>query len=131
MKQITILVAGHSDGITSVTEALAQKKINILSIAGEHYGEQTVVNVSVDDEMGALEVLQLNPLWQIVREDALLLRIEDEVGSLAKIARHCANAGITLRSLRFVERHNGYALVAISTDAPDRAREILQDILAE
>jgi len=131
MKQITILVGGNTDGITEVTEALAHTRISIRSIAGENYGSQTVVNVTVDDETAAMQVLQRNPLWQVIREDALLLRLDDEVGALAKIARLCANAGIPLRSLRFVERHNGYALVAISTDAPEMAREILKSVLAE
>ena len=130
MKQITILTDSQSDGITEVTEALARARINISSIAGEHYGAQTVINVTVDDEAAALDILQKNAAWQVIREDALLLRIEDEVGALAKIARRCADEGIRLRSIRFVERHNGYALVAISTNEPEKTRMLLKREIA-
>jgi hypothetical protein len=130
MKQITILTDSETDMIAEVTEALAQAGVSIRSIAGEHYGKQGVINVTVDDEQAAIDRLENRHDWQIIREDALLIRLEDEVGALAKISRRFVDAGITLRSIRFVERHQGYALVAIATGDPSKARLLLKNLLA-
>lgn len=130
MKQITILTESQNDIIAQVMEALASEKINISSIAGENYGRQTVINVTVYDEPAALLVLQKKHDWQVISEEALLVRIDDEVGALAKLARRLLNNGITLRSIRFVERHKRFALVAIATDEPEMARSLLKDMLA-
>lgn len=130
MKQITILTEAQGDIITEVTETLACARVNISSIAGEHYGRQTVVNVTVDNEFVALNALQNRQDWQVISEDALLVRIDDKVGALAILARRFSDAGITLRSIRFVERHEGYALVAIATDEPEKGRILLKNMLA-
>ena len=130
MKQITILTEAQGDIIAEVTEALAHARVNISSIAGEHYGRQTVINVTVDNETDALGALQNRQDWQVISEDALLVRVDDEVGALAILARRFSEARITLRSIRFVERHDGYALVAIATDEPEKGRELLKNMLA-
>lgn len=125
MKQITVLAATGSNVIAEVTEILADAGVNIDSIAGENYGAQAIVNVTVDDEDAALYALQKKPDWQVMSEDAVLVRIEDEVGALAKLSKRLSDSGIVIRSLRFVERCGGTALVAVSSENPAAAREVL------
>lgn len=129
MKQITILTDAQGDIIAEVTELLAQAQVNINSIAGDQYGTQSVVNISVDNETSALEALNNRHDWQVISEDALLIRIEDELGALAKLSQRFSKEKIKLRSIRFVERHKGYALVAIATDEPEKAKSFLADYL--
>lgn len=128
MKQITILASNANGLIADVTKILANAAVNIESIAGEHYGSQTVVTATVDDTEKALEALRRQEGFQAMAEDALLLRVEDEVGALAKISQRLDAAGIDIRSIRFVERHDGYALVALSVDRSAEARHILKDM---
>jgi hypothetical protein len=130
MKQITILAETGKDMIAEVTAALARAGVNISSIAGEHYGGQAVVNVTVNNEERALACLADRHDWKIMSEDALLIKINDEVGALAVIARRFVDAGIALKSIRFIERHQEYALVAVSSGDPEKARALLQDVLA-
>lgn len=129
MKQITILTRSDSDIIAEVTVLLANAGVNIDSITGEHYGTQAIVNVTVDNEEAALYVLQKRLDWQIVSEDAVIVRIKDELGSLAKLAGRLASAHVMIRSIRFVERHEGNALVAVSAENIESARGALSDIL--
>lgn len=128
MKQITILARSQGNIIREITELLADEGVNIDSITGEHYGAQAIVNVTVDNESIALYALQRRLDWQIINEDALLVQVKDEVGALAKLARRFADQGIAIRSIRFVERYEGHALVAIATEETEAARETVSDV---
>jgi hypothetical protein len=131
MKQLTIMIDDARPGtIADVMNVLAAANVNIDSISGEHYDKQTVVIASVDREAPAIAAIQRQPGWHVMSEDALLLRVEDEVGALAKVARRFTSAGLDIRSIRFVERHEGYALVAVSTGNAAEARVLVRDLLA-
>lgn len=128
MKQITVLARSQGNMIADVTDILAGAGVNIDSITGEHYGAQAVVNITVDNEQTALYALQKRLDWQIIHEDALLVQVKDEIGTLAKLARRLADKNVAIRSIRFVERYDGHALVAIATEHPEEAREAVKDI---
>lgn len=129
MKQITILSEGGADAIADITLILAEAGIDIDSITGENYGRRAVVTVTVRDYDAALNALQVHENLQVVSEDALIVRVPDEVGALAKISRRFSDAGIHIRSIRFVERHNGFSLVAIATERTEEALKLVGDIL--
>jgi len=130
MRQITILSEEKKDLITDITGMLADAKIEIESITGRNYGQRAIVTVTVNDFEKAMQVISLNNDLDIMSEDALIVRIEDELGSLAKLSQRFSNAGIDIRSIRFIERCDGYALVAISTERTDKALELVKDIIA-
>src|SRR5690606_25731036 len=103
--------------------------VNIDSITARDFGEQAIATLTTEDDRKALTILQACTDLQAICEDALIVRIEDEVGSLARLARLFMDAQIDLRSIRFVERHNGYALVAISVERTEEALELVKNIL--
>ena len=129
MKQITILSHSREDLIGDITQILCDARINIESITARNFGAQSIATITTDSHDHAMQALQNVPGLQVVSEDALIVRVKDEMGALAKLARRFTNAHIHIRSLRFVERHQGYALVAISTEHSDKAREIVGDFL--
>lgn len=129
MKQITILSENKKDPIAKITQILADAGINIESITGEHYGAQAVVTVTTEQQEATIESIEKHEGFQILSEDILLVRVEDELGALAKLSRRFSDAGINIRSIRFVERHDGYALVAISASRTNKALELVKDIL--
>lgn len=130
MKQITILTRSDKDVIAEVTALLAGCGVNIDSITGEHYGTQAIVNVTVDNEESALRALHRRLDWQIISEDAVLVRVKDEIGALARIAAQLNAESIMIRSIRFVERHDGDSLIAVSADDTKAVRKALNEILA-
>ena len=129
MKQITILARLQTNVIGEATEILAREGVSIDSITGEHYGTQTVVNITVDNLDKALYALQKRLDWQIVSEDALIVQVRDEVGALARLAGRLSGAGAVIRSIRFVERNEGMALVAIAAENMAVAREVMRDAI--
>lgn len=131
MRQITILSESDDDAISAVTSALAEAGINIHSITADHYGHQTVIHVTTDNEAGAIRVLQENGCWQVMREDALLVRVTDKPGILARIARRFDEAGTPLRSIRFVERYDGHALIALTAKNTQTAHNLMKEMEKE
>lgn len=129
MKQITILSHDREDLIGDITQILCDAQINLESVTARNFGAQSIATITTDSHDRAIQTLHNVSGLQVVNEDALIVRVKDEMGALAKLARRLADAHIHIRSLRFVERHQGYALVAISTEHSDKAREIVGDIL--
>ena len=64
-----------------------------------------------------------------VSEDAIIIRIVDEPGALARISRRFHDAEIRLRSVRIIRRSTGYGLVAISTERTEEALDLVRDVL--
>lgn len=129
MKQITVLAENKANLIADITQVLADAGINLESITGQNFGEQSITTIVTQEYGKALDILQRQPGMQVISEDALIVRIEDEQGALARLSRRFSDASINIRSIRFVERHKGYALVAISTERTDEALELVEDIL--
>ncbi len=68
--------------------------------------------------------------FDAVTEDALLIRLRDEPGALAKVARRFKEANIDLRSVRFIRRQGGWAFVALATDRTEDAKALVKEYLA-
>lgn len=128
MKQITIVTANTPGLVAEVSRVLAERSINIDTIDAEVAGEHAVIILVVDRYDSALATLR-DAGFPAVSEDAIVVRIRDEPGALAKIAQRLRDARIELRSLRILKRAGGWGLVALSTDARDEAREVVKDIL--
>lgn len=128
MKQINIVSIDRIGLFADLTEALARAKINIESVDAEQVGDYTVMVLNVDQYDCALQCLREFQGIQIVTEDAILVKLKNQPGALAQIARRFTDAGISLRSVRFIERDADFALVAISTDRTEAALALVADV---
>ena len=128
MKQITI-VTEHTAGLLArISGILAANDINIESLDAETILDHGVAILTVDRYDEALAVLRDEGL-PAVSEDAIVVRIADEPGALAKISRRFDAANIRLRSVRIMCRSGGYGLVALSTERTERALALVKDEL--
>jgi len=128
MKQIHIVSTNRIGLITELTEALAGAEINIDSVDAEQVGENAVIVLNVDQYDRALLSLREFQGIQIVTEDAILVKLKNQPGALAQIARRFTDAGISVRSVRFIQRDEDFALVAISTDRTEAALALVADV---
>jgi hypothetical protein len=129
MKQLSIISENRIGVVTEITEALAAANVNIESIDAETIGEHIVVVLNVNKYDAALQAVHQLKNMRIITEDAILVKLNDEPGALARIARRFTDAGIELRSIRFMERNSEYSLVAISTDRTANALALVADVL--
>lgn len=128
MKQISVLTENRSGILAELSLALAARDVNIESIDGEGAEQTGVVTLTVDRYDEALLALQ-EAGFRAVSEDALIVRLKDEPGALARVAERFKTENMNIKSLRFLSRDDGYALVTLVTEDNERARALVADLV--
>ena len=130
MKHLTVLLDSPSRTVADLAQALAERAINIEDIDVQEAGpDQTgVVNLTVDRYDQALQALR-DAGFRAVSEDALVIRLRDEPGALARVAVRFKEAGIAIRSMHILGRAGSSALVSIVSERPDEAKRLVRDLL--
>lgn len=119
MERIVIMARDEVGVLSDITSALAAANINLESINTQVNGEQGTIIISTDETDRALVVLA-DAGYSAVTDDAMLIRLKDEAGALALVARRFSDAGINIRSLHILDRKDGFATVALSTSPEER-----------
>ena len=128
MKEIVIVTKNRAGLVADISEALATRGINIETLDAEEVQDLAVVELTVDRYDVALQALR-DAGFEAITEDAIVVRLPDEPGALAKVARKFKEANIDLRSVRILGRQQGSALVALATERTDEARALVKDHL--
>lgn len=126
MRAIRVIVPNRPGLLAELTEVLAESGISIEQIVVETQESGAIVRMEIERDDEALKILT-DRGYHAVTDDVLLARIEDRPGALARLSRVLADGKLNIRSLHHVRREEGEALVAISTDDNERARELIGD----
>ncbi|MXW24791.1 MAG: ACT domain-containing protein [Dehalococcoidia bacterium] len=126
MKRITVAIQNRVGAIAGITETLAGADVNLVAINTERTGETGLVTLSTEegDHDRALQCL-VEAGYRAVTDEALLIRLKDEPGALAKVAARFRDAGINIQSLHILDRHEGYATVALDTEDREATAALL------
>ena len=119
MERIIITASNQVGIIADMTTVLADAGINIATIDAEGAGDTGIVILTTPENDRALDVLR-SAGFKAVTDDALVIRLRDEPGALAKVAERLRRAEVNIQSLHILARHAGYTTVALSPD--DRAK---------
>ena len=130
MKEIVIVTQTRAGLVADISQALSAAGVNIESLEAEEAHELAVVNLTVDQYDRALLALH-NAGFEAVTEDAIVIRIPDEPGGLARIAMRFKDADINLRSIRIIRRRDGVALVALAADRSKEVLDLVRDCLVK
>ncbi len=128
MKQLTIITEDRPGLLSEIASALAEAGINIEDVDAEAAGPTSSISISVDRYDEALRLLSARG-WRVYAENTIVVEVPDEPGALARVARRFSDARVNLRSVRFVRRRKGKALVALCTPEESRALELVRDLL--
>jgi hypothetical protein len=128
MKQIIIPVPDWPGVVADVTGVLGAAGVNIEDLDAGGADENGVIILTVDRYDAAVRALH-EAGYRAITEDALVLRIRNEPGALAKVARRLGEASINIRSLRIAKHLGGDTLVTLVAERPEEARELLRDCL--
>lgn len=130
MKEITVIAEDRPGIMADVAEVLAKAGVNIESIDAEALGANAIVRLIVDRYDDALRALS-GAHFHALTEDAILVRLDDEPGSLARIARRFKDAGVNLRAVRLVCRdtRERKSIVAIAAERTDQALALVSDVV--
>ena len=130
MKEITIVTSNREELLAEITEVLERAKVNIEAIDGSDVGGIARVDMIVSDYDIALEALQAAGMSPVT-EDAVVIRLRDEPGALATVARRFADAKINLRSILSLHRSEGWTFVALGVDRTPQVMELIADIVVD
>jgi hypothetical protein len=110
--------------LAQVTEAIAQKGINIEAVAGVGVGGSGSLVLVTNDEAGTRSAIA--DAGFAAREVELVMASIDHVpGGLAAVARKLADAGINIEAAMPTGMTGDKVTVSFATDNPAKAREIL------
>ena len=128
MKQLIIVVQNRPGAVADISKVLADKNINIESLDAEAMREHGVIILSVDQYDAALRALT-DASFTVYTEDTIVVKIKDEPGALARIAKRFQDANLDMKSIRIINREEGDSLVAISTDRSKEAISLVDDCI--
>ena len=128
MKQIVVVSDNRVGVIADISRLLSDAGINIERLDTSGTKSHGAVVITTDNYDEALTVLK-EASFTAVTEDAFVIRLKDEPGSLAKIAERFKSADINIRSMHIVKRDGEYTIVALAAEKTDEARELIEDVL--
>ncbi len=125
MNRIIITVRDEVGVIADISKVLADENINIEALNTEVAGEKGVVILTTNESDRALHVL-MSAGFRAVTDEATVIRLRDEPGALARVAEKFKVAGVNIQSMHILNRHAGYANVALTTDDETKAKVLLE-----
>jgi hypothetical protein len=128
MKQITIVVDYQRHALAEISALMGEHDINIHDLDADPAGEKGVISLSVDRYDDALRILR-DAGFEAVPEEAILVKVDDRPGALARVAARFKEADLIIRSMRIIRREDGECLIALSAEKTPEALELVQDIL--
>jgi hypothetical protein len=128
MKQLTVLVPNEVGIAARLTTCLAEHGVNIEEIDIEGVENRGIVVLTVDRYDEALRALS-DEGFRAITQNTLLIRLEDRPGALATVAVRLKDAGLDLRSMHILSRHEGGVIVSLVASDNAKAAEILRDVL--
>ena len=99
LKDLTIELDEKVGSVASAAEALGKAGVNIEGVCGFVVGGKGVGHVLVADPGKARQALQTAGARVTGEQDVLILDIEDKPGSLGKLTRKIADAGVNLNTV--------------------------------
>jgi hypothetical protein len=110
--------------LARLTDAIAQKGINITSFAGATAGGMGSVVLTTNDESGTRKAIT-DAGFRAREIELVMAQLEHMPGSLAAAAKKLADAGINIEAALPTGMAGDKVSVAFATDQPAKARELL------
>lgn len=95
---LSVSLPNHPGSLADVLEHVAQAGINVHAVEAEALGDFGAVHLETSDSSRAAEALRAKG-YNVIQAEALELRLPNEPGELAKVARRLADANVNIVSL--------------------------------
>jgi hypothetical protein len=124
MKEFKIFVKHKPGELAKITEALANRAVNIKAIASEAMGEEASLRVVTNDINTTVKALNETGS-KYIQNDILTLTLIDRPGELSKVAKKLGKAKINIESIYILGQKDGKTEVALVVDNMEKASERL------
>ena len=120
-RQFVVRVEDRLGALSHLTHVLALRDINIEQIALVGSGAAALVALTFSDEIAARDALK-EAGYSFTEGEPLLVQVDDRPGALAEMAELLAAAGVNVRSVLIVGRHEAKVDLALTVDDLEKAR---------
>lgn len=124
MKEITIVSKDRIGLLADVSQALAEKNINIESVSVETSGRTAIIRIVTNQEKKADSVLE-NAGFKPVGADVLVVRLVDRPGELAKTTRLLADNRINIENVFLLNKEGRESVFALRVSDYQKAKKLL------
>ena len=124
LKRIVVTVDNEVGVIAGITSVLANGGINLEGIHSESTGQEGIIVLMVKEDDHALYLLN-QAGYKAVSDSAVVIRLADQPGALAAVAQELKDAGINIRNMHILSRHNGHATAVLTTDDQELTRRVI------
>ena len=126
LKQIVVSIENEPGRLLEVTESLGDAGINLRALNLVDTGAFGQLRLLVSDVATARKILMKMQIPAYVNE-VVAAKIEDKPGSLARLLKPLAEAGVTVIFMyAFITFSNGNAIMVFRFSDNDKAIEVLQ-----
>ena len=127
IKQLSVFVENKKGRLTSITEALAEKDIDISSLSLADTTDFGVLRLIVNKPAEAKEVLR--EIGVVVKiTDVVAIVMDDVPGGVAKALKVISDNDISVEYMyACVGKTSGKALMILRTEDPQRAEDVLSE----
>jgi hypothetical protein len=123
--QISVFLLNQPGTLAEVTELLGARGVNLLALSMAEGLDHGYVRMVPDEPEEALRVLRENKYLLLERE-VLLLELANRPGSLARVCRTLADAGVNIEYVYCANSPSvGSGLVVLRVDDREKARKAL------
>ena len=128
MKEITIVARDRIGLVADISEALAEKSVNIESVNVETAGKTAIVKIVTNEEKKAHKILS-KAGFKPIDSNLAVIRMVDRPGELAKITRLLADRKINIESVFMLSKEGRETVLALKVSNLEKARKILENYL--
>ncbi len=125
LREIHFTLPNRPGALAAVARLLAKERINLAAISVDSTPTRGRVRLIVSDPDRAMTLLR-QAGYETEAREMIVVRLEDRAGSFLRALEALARAKVNVQSVALlVAREDGGVLVAVSTDDPVKAREVL------
>jgi len=128
MKELLVLARDRIGLLADLAYILGQANINIESISADTLGDKAVMHIIVSDDKLGKDILEKGG-FIVMSSDAIVIKIMDRPGELAKVARMLADAKINIKNVQLLTKENKLALYTLRVDNAKKASTLLKDYM--
>ena len=129
MEKIILISEDYIGLITDITEILSKNKIKIKNIDADKINNTALIKISSDNNKYTYEILIKAGFNIIFNTEIIMVKIDDELGALAKLARKLSENNIDIRSLNIVEQDENHLILSITCSDPEKTKKLMSHML--
>ena len=126
-KQLSVFLENRPGALAKLCGTLSEAGINILALSVHDTVDNAVVRLVLDNPTKALLLLEQEELY-IMEQEVVILAVDNEPGTLARIAQKLGHADINIHYAYCTAASSQIAgCIVLKTDQPERTMECLRE----